>query len=516
MGGASGLPQNLHLGFEVEVAGYMSKIVSNSEVCCDECIDGHNHYGPAETFCCTCRQFLCTSCHEYHKRHRNLSKHKVIGLDQEGAKQLQATIIKPKERYCPYHEEHALRLYCETCNLLVCRDCTTGGHKGHSETELSTVAKTHQSTIEEVLTSARDIVTMLTGAMEGNGKVIEQVEICKRNAHLAINQAFEILQKTLEERKKALLSDLDAISLSKTTALTLQSEQLEEIVDDIGHYTEAASHILQTHTDYEVVAMGGLIPTELKATLNRAQTLSLTPTQHSDISVSLQTDALVGELFKFGHVSEMSPSPSSSTWTSLSVTKVKTKFRVTLESKTTYGERYPHGGVQVKAEMRSKAHNGAVVYGEVEDHRDGTYTITLTPQTAGPHQLVITMDGQHVQNSPHDLDVQSELDFTSYSVKTLIYCTNRPYSIAIDLKENIYVAGSGDCIDVFSSYGTKMCTIGHSGRRDGEFNIPYGIFIKDDMYVADCKNDRIQKLTLKGDFIHKFYTPKPSAVIVDK
>ena len=174
----------------------------------------------------------------------------MVGLDQEGAKQLQtATIIKPEERYCSYHAEHALRLYCETCNLLVCRDCTTGDHKDHCVTELAIVAMTHRSAIEEVLTNARGIVTMLTGAIDGNGKVIEQMEICKSNAHLAINQAFEILQITLEERKKALLSDLEAISLSKTTALTLQREQLEEIVDDIGHYTEAASHILQTHTD---------------------------------------------------------------------------------------------------------------------------------------------------------------------------------------------------------------------------------------------------------------------------
>ena len=98
VGGASGLPQNLHLGYEVEVAGYMSKIVSNSEVCCDECIDGHN--GPAEVFCCTCRQFLCKHCYDYHRNSRKLSKHNMVGLDQEGAKQLQATIIKPKERYC--------------------------------------------------------------------------------------------------------------------------------------------------------------------------------------------------------------------------------------------------------------------------------------------------------------------------------------------------------------------------------------------------------------------------------
>ena len=509
MGGASGLPQNLYLGFEVEVAGYMSKIVSNSEVCCDECIDGHN--GPAQVFCCTCRQLLCTFCHDYHRNSRKLSKHNV---SQEGAKQLQtATIIKPEEHYCPYHEERALRLYCETCNLLVCRDCTTGDHKDHSVTELAIVAMTHRSAIKEVLTDASGIVTMLTGAIDENGKVIEQMEICKSNAHLAINQAFEILQITLEERKKALLTDLEAISLSKTTALTLQREQLEEIVDDIGHCTEAASHILQTHTDYEVVAMGGLIPTELKA---RVQTMSLTPTQHSDISVSVQTDALVGQLSKFGHVTEMSPSPSSSTWTSAMVAKVKTNFIIKLETKTSCGERYPHGGAQVEAEIMVIYGLAAVVYGEVEDNEDGTYTITLTPQTAGPHQLVITMDGQHVQNSPHDLDVKSQLDFTSYSVKNLIYCTKHPYCVAIDREQNIYVANSGNCIDVFSSYGTKNRTIGCSGRRDGEFNMPCGIYIKDNMYVADCENNRIQKLTLVGAFILKFNTNKPSAVIVDK
>ena len=99
------------------------------------------------------------------------------------------------------------------------------------------------------------------------------------------------------------------------------------------------------------------------------------------------------------------------------------------------GERCPHGGVQVETDMRSKAHNGAVVYGEVEDHRDGTYTITLTPQTAGPHQLVITMDCQHVQNSPHDLDVRSKCDYLAQQV---IDCSS-PWCVAIHDNGDIYV-----------------------------------------------------------------------------
>ena len=289
VGGASALPQNLHIGFEVEVAGYMSKMVNN-QVCCDECMDGSN--SPAVVFCCTCRQFLCKHCHNHHKRSRHLSKHNMVGLDQEGARQLHTT-MKPRDHYCsqPNHDSELIT-YCETCSVLVCLHCITATHKSHTVKDISTVAKTHQKNITGTLEDAKEVVTKLTGAIVGNNRMIEQVRISKRNALLAINQAFERLQQTLEKRKKTLLSELEAISLSKTTALTLQKEQFEKMVGDIGHYTNMASQILQTHTDHEIVALGGLIPTELQATLKRVQTISLTPNQHSNITASVQTDDL--------------------------------------------------------------------------------------------------------------------------------------------------------------------------------------------------------------------------------
>ena len=55
-------------------------------------------------------------------------------------------------------------------------------------------------------------------------------------------------------------------------------------------------------------------------------------------------------------------------------------YSVKVETKSSEGERYPHGGLQMKAELRPKTHDGAVV---PWNHGDGTYTITLTPQAAG-------------------------------------------------------------------------------------------------------------------------------------
>ena len=128
----------------------------------------------------------------------------------------------------------------------------------------------------------------------------------------------------------------------------------------------------------------------------------------------------------------------------------------------------------------------------MEDHGDGTYTITLTPQAAGPHQLLITMDDEHVQGSPRDLDVR-----TSYSTlcnpQQVISCT-QPLGIAIHGSGDIYVVSySNNRVHVFDQGGHEKRTIGSGGSGDGQFSGPYGISIMGDvMYVADSGNHRIQ------------------------
>ena len=148
---------------------------------------------------------------------------------------------------------------------------------------------------------AQEVTSKLTTAIDANGKIAEQVYTSRGNATLIITQAFEQLHQSIEERKNTLLSEMEAISLSKTTALTLQKEQFMKMQEEIGRYTEMTSHILQTHTDHEMVALGDLLPTELKATLKNVENVSLTPNQSSDIHVSLlHIDSLIKQLSIFG------------------------------------------------------------------------------------------------------------------------------------------------------------------------------------------------------------------------
>ena len=172
-------------------------------------------------------------------------------------------------------------------------------------------------------------------------------------------------------------------------------------------------------------------------------------------------------------------------------------------TKTSKGERYPCGGLQVKAELRPKSHDGAVVLSQVEDHVDGTYTITLTPQTAGPHQLLITVDGHHVQGSPYDLEVKS--DYPSLCDVQQAINLKDPSCVAIHENGDIYVGSYDHHMYVFDLSGHLKNTFGRYGSGNGQFNKPLGIsIIGEVMYIADYGNHRIQKLTTGGKFLHKF------------
>eukprot|EP00731_Ephydatia_muelleri_P035428 Em0123g9a len=282
------------------------------------------------------------------------------------------------------------------------------------------IAKVHRDTMREALVCAQEVTSKLTRAGDANDKMAEQVETTRENVTLIITQAFEQLHQTIEERKKTLLSEMEAIALSKATALSLHKEQLMKMQDEIGHFIEMTSHILQNYTDHDMVALGDLLPTELKATLKK-------------------------KLSIFGHVMDSAPSPSQTTWSSESVAKVKEMYCVKVESMTSKGERYPYGGLQVKAELRPKSYDGSVIQGEVEDHGDGTYTITLIPQTAGPHQFLITMDGQHVQNSTCNLNGRRHRQHnTLCDPEQVIHCSGDPCGIAIHDSGDIYVTCSDD------------------------------------------------------------------------
>jgi len=72
---------------------------------------------------------------------------------------------------------------------------------------------------------------------------------------------------------------------------------------------------------------------------------------------------------------------------------------------------------------------------------------------------------------------------------------SKPESVVIDSKDNVYVADFGNHrIQKFTKDGNFILKWGSKGTGDGEFNGPAGLSIdrNDKIYVTDKNNNRIQ------------------------
>ena len=439
---------------------------------------------------------------------------------------------------CSFHRNEKLNLYCATCECLICYECTTAdAHKDHIKSiEMSQIeASSEREKIRKWITRVQEKKQKLNTAVDVNKQVLQQVEASKEKAAEAIRQAFEKLHSILEEREKQLQSELHDLILCKTTRLCLQNEKFEKMSQDASHYLEFASKFLQNGSDHEVIAMKRLPSTQLEAIFNKANSEHLVPCEHSDITESMATDSVGDELLNFGDIIDFRPSPEESIWEPMSPAIVNKVYKLKVIARDSKGQPYPHGGIQIDVRAGLKPigigkvlpHMLLTSHGRSENHWDGTYTITLTPQTTGPHQLHITMDGQHIKNSPYDLEVRkSKLDYSAgLGNPQLNVSVTSPLCIAIHKKSgDIFVGSEANCIYVYSKDGAQKTTIGSAGNGLCQFNRPCGLDIKGDaLYVADLNNHRIQKFDLSGSFICTFGRPGkgkgefncPSAIVVD-
>lgn len=93
----------------------------SSELECDNRESGD----PPMNRCNTCCHFLFEFCTQAHRRVRGTSSHGMVSI--EGAKKMGSVAAKKLSR-CKEHDGELLKLFCETCNEAICRDCIIVKH----------------------------------------------------------------------------------------------------------------------------------------------------------------------------------------------------------------------------------------------------------------------------------------------------------------------------------------------------------------------------------------------------
>uniref|UniRef100_A0A452HA50 RING-type E3 ubiquitin transferase n=1 Tax=Gopherus agassizii TaxID=38772 RepID=A0A452HA50_9SAUR len=175
-----------------------SSTVEKSNQVCTSCEDN----AEANGFCVECVEWLCKTCIRAHQRVKFTKDHTVRQKEEVSPEAVGVNSQRPV--FCPYHKKEQLKLYCETCDKLTCRDCQLLEHKEHR----------YQSKLRIFIQLVAD-----------NQKQVEQ----------DIKVAIFTLMVEINKKGKALLHQLESLSKDHRIKLLQQQQEVASLSKQLEH-----------------------------------------------------------------------------------------------------------------------------------------------------------------------------------------------------------------------------------------------------------------------------------------
>ena len=304
---------------------------------------------------------------------------------------------------------------------------------------------------------------------------------------------------------QVLLAKNSEEAMAKNVRLSIQLVGIQYLLDSMSHCHSLASIATSEYSDVELLSIAHTLHKRANDLQKLYSEISLDLCESPNISVEANTDTLATMITEFGYISDTSPSNSTAV-IPCNRLAVGAEMKVKVVSRDSRGQEVDHGGEMVSCSLTSIGKISKECH--VSDNSDGTYLVSVTPQQLGQHNLSIVIHGQDIQDSPFDLSVVPQRDYTKLKdpVQTITGIAI-PLYIAFSDKGDIFVTTpfDDDCILVYDSSGKKKTTIGCCGSGELEFEKPRGItIIGEVVYVAEFGGHRIHKLTTRGEFLGTF------------
>ena len=502
-GGIDSLPKDLRKSYEVEVAQYESKFTAGEDVSCDQCIDTSNDH--AVSFCINCSEFLCKACTEYHKTRRKTVNHELELMVPKDKGALKGSANIPRQPvHCELHRDETLKFYCETCSVPVCRDCIVLKHIGHEYERMEVVAEKQNGELSVIVKDLENDMAELDSAMTQGGKMSQQIQTKQKSIEEKIRSTFKNLHEALNGREQELLRKIAECGLGKQTALSIQSEELKAVRDELAETCETVTAAVKTYAPLEILSAKETMTARLLQLKKTFDKVSLKPCRSNTMLDLLDPSDMIESINSFGTVGSSDPSRAE---VDLHIPRaiLNKETVLTVTTHDVQGKRWPLGGEKVDAILSLMGSDDSPVIADVVDVENGTYRISFPPTTCGEHELSITVENQPIKGSPFHLYVRQERQYTSCNSALQTFSTsNSPFGIAVDDNGDVYVANrDSQCIQVLNKEGEEIQSI---NMQDTTF-CPVGIAIHGSMlYVTDDKSKCVLKFTTTGDFVSKLAT----------
>ena len=551
-GGTKGITTNFVYVKLVEHLRVHEKLTSGHPLECGKCVqkpgEGRNI---SVSFCYDCQAPLCEFCQRMHKQTVDLATHHISSLEEIRQVDLaplsssgSSTSHSDDVLYvCSKHRD-PLKLYCFTCNEVICRDCTVTrkDHRDHSFEFISEIIESERAGLLkclEPLSEMKEKITRCSNQVRAFEAELEKRQLTKKQK---IDQAVEEGMKLLEIRREKLQESLQKVHGIKHKNIDLKLEEVEMVKGSVDSAIDFTRTTVEKGSDVEVMMYK-------KEIIARSETLKeILSSSYSKFEVS-EVDSMdfvydLSAVKEFGRLCE-TPCANMSTadGEGLFCPMQDENTTFTVQAKDGKGKPLLHGGSVCSAHISiTPAPTGQLetIPNSVVDNQDGSYTVSYRPSFPGIHQVAIKFDDQEICGSPYKTNVvrnytrpigvphafplpnaspwgvamvsDTEMVVTASDCIVHVYDINgeeidciqsnftRPYGVSTDHKGHLWITDrEAHTVQKFYRNNkkefVKIFQFGSRGINAGQFSHPRGIAVNpvtDYIYISDMKNNRIQ------------------------
>ena len=464
-------------------------MLKGPNVSCDNC-----HNNSATGYCKQCTRFLCPECLDKHNGWQPFSTHQVINLQDVAVLNTSKLLPFNEDRNtkCNDHNK-SFKVYCETCQQLICRDCTVSKrHRNHDYNLVTESYPKHHQQIEVDLTIVKrkvaDVNAAVTNLFTREREVTEQGEDVKKQ----INTHSQLIINLVQQSQRQLVQQVDTVVQQKIQLLTKQREEAETVLKQLKGCEEFVEQSLKVGTQQQILREKQNM-VQVMTTVNQdVNPVVFQPIEEANITFT-SNHTLVD---KYQGIGELKSKPFGKSSLIMNACYVGKKSNITLNLQTQNGSPLSVPLSLISCEL-SSAHDSHLISCDINETQSGNYDISITPRTRGKHQLTIRLGGVNIPGSPFTLSPEMR-----GKPVNIISGLDSPYGVVITKNEEIVVAERGaHCITILNKEGKKVKSFGAYGTKECQFTEPRGVAISQDGHILVTDNYRLQKLTFEGDCV---------------
>ena len=401
----------------------------------------------------------------------------LVNFSDKGSrsKEMKHKLVMCAEKY---HENESVEYYCQECEKCICHKCAQTRHNQHNKMDIQQAAEEQKMQMTQVFRQAKSRVANIETKMK------EQIELMTKStekisaAEKKMTETVEEIIRIAREQETAVKTELAEIKEAQQRDHETKMEKFQLLSTEIKSSVQHGEEIVQRNNAPEILKAGHDVLCCCKKLFNSPEIKIYNP-QQIGYRVNIETMKAVRRLVPGEVVLMTDASQSLAEGKGLKEAKLAAETNFTITSRDSEGNQFYDEQDQVTVKIRSPT--GEDEETEIEDCKDGNYTVRYKPKSVGLHDITVEVNGKPLTGSPWSVLVTG-----LHQYKALHSFGSRgkgpgefnvPYSIAVsETTGNIAVSDyDNKRVQLFDSELKYLTTIGDKGPRAKRIRNPYSV-----------------------------------------